>query len=732
MPSAHTRWIKGMAPLAAVLVAAAMLPGQAASETPGPAAETGQAPGAPGGPAVWTDGAKTGFGTARGTQSRVWYTVGRGGSATELFYPRVDTPSVRESQLVISDGETFSDREDRDTRHRVRVLDRRGLTYEVVNTDQDGDYRITKTFVTDPSRSTVLVDIRFESLSGEPYDVYLLHDPGLDNDGTDDRGGTRGATLFARQDGMGSTLATRPALTSTSSGYAGRSDGWTDLANDHTMDWTYTAAEPGNVVQLGRTSLTGLPGARQLTMAVGFGETVGASARVAARSLASGFPRVAEAYATGWRVYLGSLDDRPQSADRWRREWRVSAMVLAASEDKTYRGGFVAAPGRPWAWAFELRDIPVYHAVWSRDQYQIATGLLAVGDTAAANRALTYLWDVQQQPDGSFPQNTRLDGTPVFTSLQMDEVAFPLVLAWQLGRSGPADWSHVRLSADYLVANGPASPQERWENLGNYSPATIAAEVAGLVCAADIARDNGRPALARSYLSVADRWRDDVESQTATTTGPLSTDPYYVRVTVDGDADAGTDIQVPDGGPLVDERRIVDPSFLELVRLGVKRADDPTIRNSIFVVDERLRFATPNGPFWRRSSFDGYGETRTGARWEPSDDGSRLTLGRGWPLLTGERGEYRLARGLGAQRYLDAMALSAMSSTGFMAEQVWDGRPPTGQAGWFRLGEGTHSARPLAWSHAQFLRLARSIEAGYPVETPQIVACRYDSELCRR
>ena len=275
----------------------------------------------------------------------------------------------------------------------------------------------------------------------------------------------------------------------------------------------------------------------------------------------------------------------PDSARRWAREYRRLAAGARASEDKTFRGGFVAAPARPWAWAFELRDLPVYHAVWSRDHYQIATGLLAAGDEAAAERALDYLWDVQQRADGSFPQNTRLDGEPIFDSLQMDEVAFLIVLAWQLGRTGPADWQRVRRSADYLVDNGPDSPQERWENLGNYSPATIASEIAGLVCAAAITRDNGAPALARRYLAVADRCQRRVEEWTRTTTGPLSDEPYYLRVTVNGDAGEGARIQVPDGGPLVDERRIVDPSFLELVRLGVKRADDPSIRSSLEVVD---------------------------------------------------------------------------------------------------------------------------------------------------
>jgi glucoamylase len=148
-------------------------------------------------------------------------------------------------------------------------------------------------------------------------------------------------------------------------------------------------------------------------------------------------------------------------------------------------------------------------------------------------------------------------------------------------------------------------------------------------------------------------------------------------------------------------------------------------------VDRELRYTTPNGPFWHRASFDGYGEKRDGSQWEPVPAGSRLTLGRGWPLLTGERGEYVLARGRGAQRYLDTMARSADDSTFLMAEQVWDHRPPAaaGDAA-RRPGENTRSATPLVWTHAQFLRLARSIDAGRPVETPRVVACRYDTTLC--
>ena len=160
-------------------------------------------------------------------------------------------------------------------------------------------------------------------------------------------------------------------------------------------------------------------------------------------------------------------------------------MILAASEDKTHRGAYVAAPAAPWAFGSDDPSGP-YHLVWSRDLYQIATGLIAAGDTAGANRALDFLFGVQQKPDGSFPQNSQVDGTPVWGGLQLDEVALPIVLAYQLGRSGARTWSHVKRAADFLLAfpGAPWTPQERWENQSGYSPNTIATEIAGLVCAA--------------------------------------------------------------------------------------------------------------------------------------------------------------------------------------------------------------------------------------------------------
>ena len=721
-PSGRRRQV---AALSAAAVTAALIVAPAASG----AVASGEAPGAPGTAATWALGDHDGFGTARGTTSKVWYTL-RGGKLTDVYYPRIDTPSIRDSQFVVA-GKGFTDREDRDARSKVELVDSRSLVYRVTTTAKSGKWRIVKTFVTDPSRSTVLQRVRFTSLTGARYQLFLLHDPALTMTGNDDMGRTGpGHSLLSWDGTTSSAVVTSPAMTRTSTGYLGTSDGWTDLKSDHHMDWTYDASEPGNIVQTGRIPVNGVR-THGFTVAIGFGSRMAAAISAARGSLARGFGSAQASYEAGWHGYLGSLRKTPTSAKAFRTEWNVSAMVLAASEDKTYRGGFVASPGRPWAWANSLQNLAVYHAVWSRDLYQIATGLLAVGDKAAANRALNFLWNVQQKPDGSFPQNSRLDGTPVFGDLQLDEVAFPIVLAHQLGRTGAADWAHIKSAADFIVANGPSTPQERWENATGYSPATIAAEIAGLVTAADIATKNGDSAAASSYLAKADEWQAAVETLTATTNGGYGPKPYYLRVTKNGDPDVGTLMQVSDGGPNIDQRLVVDPSFLELVRLGVKPASDPTILNSLSVVDDKLSYLTKNGRFWHRASFDGYGEQKNGGQWEPSDPGSGKTIGRGWPLLGGERGEYSLLAGApkAAKQLLATMARAADDSSFLMSEQVWDHKAPAPSRR-ATPGEPTMSAAPLAWTHAQFLRLAASIDAGAPVETPQVVACRYHSEAC--
>ncbi len=692
----------------------------------------GQAFGAPGVEADYVPADKTGYATARSRASHVWLTL-QGGRMSEIYYPDISTPSGRSLDFIVSDGHAFSTLASR-TNVRTRLLDARSGAYRQIASDTHHRWRLTTTFVPDPARSTVLVRTTLRSLTGHEYRLFAMFDPDLSGNGNDDSATTTDEALLAHDDAAASALMASDGFVRASSGYVGTSDGWRDVAADHTMDWTFTSAPAGNVVGTAMLRPDGID-RRTTSLAIGFGPGVAAAEQTAAASLQEGFASTRTAYTAGWHDYVEGLRPPPASlqSPAERRAYRVSQVVLASSEDKTNPGAFVASPSMPWAWGFDdnlAGDSGPYHLVWPRDEYQIATALLAEGDRAAAERALRYMLTVQQQPDGHLPQNTRADGTPYWTSIQLDETADPIILAWQLRRTDAVTWRHVRRAADFIVGfhqDGHAAPwtqQERWEEQDGYSPGTIASEIAGLVCAADLARAQGADATAARYLRVADRWQQRVDDWTVTTNGPLSQQPYYVRLTKDGHPNAGTTYDLGNSGDRADQRAVVDPSFLELVRLGVKPADDPVIRTTVRVVDEQLSVRTPNGQFWHRYSGDGYGETADGGPWDIGfTPGSHTTQGRLWPIFAGERGEYELLIGTSAAPRLRAMAATS-NQGGLMPEQVWDNRPPAGRPG-FRPGTATLSATPLLWTHAQYVRLAWSIQAGHPVERPEVVARRY-------
>jgi glucoamylase len=701
----------------------------------GPSSYAAAAPGAPGHKATWTEANKTGFGTSRATGSNVWFTLQRG-RTSEVFYPDLSTPSVRSLELVVT-GPSFTDRQSTDMRHRTRRPDARSLRFTQTDTDRDGRYRIVETFVTDPRRDALEVHVRLTSLDGGHYRLYALYDPSLDNNGMDDRGRTTGRTLVANDAEVASALVSHPAFGATSTGYLGTSDGWTDLQDDQRLDHTYDQAGPGNIVQVGRIpGINGRPGHRVAKLSLGFGRTPATARRTAHAAAATPFGTTQRRYDHGWHAWLRSLKPVPHSAAGIRREYLASALVVAAAEDKRHRGAFVASPTSPWVWGDEVPDLSspsgAYHLVWARDAYQFGTALWAMGDRSAVRRMVHWLFTVQQKPDGSFPQNSDVSGKPVWTGLQLDEVALPIVLAHLSGSDGRRLYAHVKKAADFLVdfvdpdtgRHAPFTPQERWENQSGYSPNTIAAEIAGLVCAADMARHHGDRASARHWLRVADRWKAHVKGWTVTTNGPLSKRPYFLRLTKNGRPNTGLTYAIGDGGPkAVDQRRVLDPSFLDLVRFGILGPHDRVVRSSLAVVDRKLEVRTPNGPLWHRASFDGYGETRSGGEWTITDPGTHTTLGRVWPLLTAERGEYAVTAGASAMRYLRTVARTSNGSD-LLAEQAWDGRPPTGRA-CCRLGEGTRSATPLIWTHAALVRLAWSIQRGVPVDQQAVVADRY-------
>jgi glucoamylase len=302
----------------------------------------------------------------------------------------------------------------------------------------------------------------------------------------------------------------------------------------------------------------------------------------------------------------------------------------------------------------------------------------------------------------------------------MDEVALPLLLAYQLGRTDGETWTrHVRPAADFILLHGPRTQQERWEEEAGYSPSTIAAEIAGLVCAAEIARRNGDEAAAEKYLETADTWAGNVESWTATRSGPHGDGNYYLRITEDENPNDGAHLEINSNGGAYDEREIVDAGFLELVRLGIRRADDPLIVKSLAVVDKVIKVFTPNGEAWYRYNHDAYGERADGGAYD-----AQKGVGRLWTLLTGERGQYELALGQRARARVRLDAMLGFANDGLMIpEQVWDRR--LGPRRGLRFGEGTGSATPLVWSLAQFIRLAANLEEERNLEMPDAVARRY-------
>jgi glucoamylase len=678
------------------------------------------APGAPGAEAHWPGAGKQGVGTSNTLESKVWFTL-RGGVMTEVYYPTVDVANSQELQfIVVSAGGGRVETEATDATHRIEITDPRALSFRQINTAKNGAWTITKTYTTDPARHTILVDVQFKSRGTAA--LYVYYDPSLHNSGLHDSAWTQGDALLASDAAETSALLSSTGFIETTNGYLGTSDGLTQLrrAGGRITD-KYARAADGNVVQVGRVH-AGQP----FTLALGFGAGTEEALGNARASLLKGFARVRAEYERGWHEYLASL--RRVEA-KYQAQFDMAAMILRAHEDKTYRGANIASLSVPWGGGATANEPNVggYHLVWSRDLYQVATALHALGDKAGADRALNYLFKVQQKADGSFPQNSWLDGRPFWGSLQMDEVAYPLILAYTLGRTDNETWTkHVRPAADFILRTGPRTPQERWEEKAGYSPSTIAAEIAGLVCAAEIARRNDAHPAAAIYLAAADEWARNVERWTATSTGKHGDGNYYIRIAhTDDDPNDGDLMNAGNGGADYDEREYVDAGFLELVRLGIRRADDSLIARSLAVVDKVLKVETPNGAAWYRYNHDGYGEMDDGRPW--NFDGKYTGKGRLWALLSGERGQYELARGerAAARTRLDHML--GFANAGLMLpEQIWDRRDSPRPE--FVFGEGTGSATPLAWTMAQFIRLAANLSEGRNLDTPDIVAARYASK----
>jgi glucoamylase len=698
------------------------------------------APGGPGIPARWTSSAKIGVGTSLSATSRVWFTLSHG-ILDEVYYPRVDQACTRDLGLIVTDGHDFFSEEKRDAEHGVAFLADGVPAYRLVNTCQQGRYRIEKEVLSDPRRDVVLQHVRFVPLQGslEDYHVYVLLAPHVGNRGSGNTAwvGDYKETpmLFAERAGTALALACSTPWPRGSAGYVGVSDGWQDLTRHKQMTWTYARAGDGNVALTGEVDLASSEG--EFVLALGFGQGPAEAGLRSRASLQDGFSTLLSQYTEAWQSWqerLCNLDVKDAEGSR-RKLYPLSATVLRVHEAKRFPGGLIASLSIPWGFAKGDDDLGGYHLVWPRDLAETAGGLLAAGAHQDAHRVLHYL-EVTQEADGHWPQNMWLDGRAYWSGIQMDETAFPILLVDLARREKalePEDldrlWPMVRRGAGFLVRNGPVTPQDRWEEDPGYSPFTLAVEIAALLVAAELADQNDEPDVAGYLRETADIWNASVERWTYVSGGELAReiglDGYYVRIAPPevGEAASPTDGFVPIKNRPPAEMcqpatQIVSPDALALVRFGLRAPDDPRILNTVKVIDHLLKVETPFGSTWHRYDDDGYGE---------HDDGSPFDgtgIGRAWPLLTGERAHYELAAGHRTEALELLHALEAFANEGgLLSEQVWDSEDiPEKQ---LHCGRPSGSAMPLVWAHAEYIKLRRSLRDGSVFDMPAQTVKRY-------
>jgi glucoamylase len=423
----------------------------------------------------WTHGNKDGVGTAYSGGSRIWFTIFQG-VVTETYFPTVDRPQLRDLQYLITDGKTFFHEE---KRHLETTVDRgsdHALHFKITNSDPERRYSIIKEVITDPHYPSLLLKTRVIGADDflDTLRFYALCAPHLEAGGWNNNGrvmeigGRR--ILVAEKHGTWLVLAATVPFSRTSCGYVAASDGWTDLADNFQMDWEFDEAPDGNIALTGELDLQGR---REFTLCLAFGQSLSSAATALFGSLAIPFEEHRMRFIAQWdRPGLHRLPLETFSKDGGNL-YHGSYSLLLAHEDKTYPGAFIASLSIPWGESRGDNDEGGYHYIWTRDMVNTATGLLAVGNTVAPLRALIYLATVQHD-NGRFPQNFWIDGTAYWGGNQLDEVAFPILLAWRLYRENALaefDPYHlIKRGAGYLVRHGPATAQERWEDSSGYSP----------------------------------------------------------------------------------------------------------------------------------------------------------------------------------------------------------------------------------------------------------------------
>ena len=719
-------------------------------------------------PASWASGVKEAFGTAYEAYdadgaysarsatapiSRVWFTVAQGVGG-EVFWPTLDRKQIRDLQFLVSDGKDFFFEERTQAQSRVEWVEDGVPAFRVRSSDPGGRFEIEKIFFADPSRDSVLVNVKFKSRQSG-LRLYVLINPALANTPYGDSAAVDRTALTAWQDRDALALVSSVGYRKASAGHSGSLDPFQDLLRDRRFDFLYSHATDGDVVMMGELEIPSSAGEHAFDISLGFASTPGEARETALSSLAES-EAAFSSYAREWRGYAARISEPRALPALSKRLFWSSVAILKSLEDKTFPGAFIAAPTVPWGLhkidnsrrasarrsAMTRAELPEhersqgiggYHLVWPRDLYQMAESFIALGDLDSAKASLRYLQKIQYRADdgywdygnrrfskeGSFLQNAWIHGEAHWKMLQIDQSSYPVLLALKLWQLGAVEFSEIRelvtLAADFVEENGPWTFQERWEENMGVAPATLAVQIRALREASAAFALQQDLARSERYRRRADEWESKIERWTFTNSGSKASGHYYLRIVgtesplAPWDPNSLSKIRITNSGPELLEKSVIDGGFLELVRYGVRGAWNSFVRSTMSAYDAELKFSTSRGLGFKRYTADAY-------NWDEAD--GRQTAGMIWPFLSGERAHYELIslkeraqrispKGL-ASLY-DTQVLSQLRSfegfatpSGMFPEQVWDSGP--------RQGEPTGAATPLGWAHGEYVRLLRELE----------------------
>lgn len=561
--------------------------------------------------ANWETGRKDAISASPASGSLLWFTIGKG-ILSETYFPSCDTISVHSFRFFVNHTKDESE-----LPYEVCEASDSAPIYDVVT--HFDLLKIYKEFFADVDASNLYIRYRFSSATSGSFKLFPFLKEIL----------STGSNSILMKTDTCLILLRLP-------------EGFSVEEHDGFITISYEAV-------------------KQIDMVMSFGRSQKELSDNLSR--AKDFATNKSLFEEKWRKLLGKFEIKGKG-DLYKK----SIIFLKCMEDKEHPGAHVASLALPWGSKFPLSERNGYHLVWVRDLFFVAQALLSAGDSESANNSLEYMVNFLMRSDGSFKQNSTISGEERWNATQMDQVAFPVILAWKLGRKDIL--KELEKSIEYILSNGPETEQERWEELGGFSPYSIALQARALEIFAEFKKD-------KRYLSTRKSFLNALKEKTVCACGNYGK-YYFLRITPT-DSENGEFILK---GTKYKACDMVSSDFLYLVFTGILPHFDLRIIKSLEVVDRNLRVETINGASFYRYNGDIYGFDCD----EPK--------GRLWVLLAAERGIFEYMRGNldSAREHLRSVERFS-TKCGLLPEQV------------FEDGQPTESATPLSWSHASYVLL---------------------------